>query len=74
VATTTAACSRSRLEACKVFKRLAKLAGLEDTDRLDAFRTPYEPGQREIPSESKLCELLHTWTRRTSTAGAPGHW
>jgi integrase len=58
VASTTEAGSRSRLEACKVYKRLAKLAGLEGTDQLDAIRTQYEPGQREIPSESELRELL----------------
>jgi len=50
VASTTAPGSRSRLEACKVFKRLAKLVGVPDTERLDAIRTPYEPGQRDLPS------------------------
>lgn len=58
VASTTAPGSRSRLEACKVFKRLAKLVGVSDTERLDAIRTPYEPGQRDLPSDAELAALL----------------
>jgi hypothetical protein len=50
--------SRSRLEVCKVFKRLAILVGLSGVDRLDALKTPYEPGQRELPSEQELKDLL----------------
>lgn len=56
----TTAGSRSRLEACKVFKRLATLVGLSGVDRLDALRTPYEPGQRELPSEQELRGLLES--------------
>ena len=39
IAATTRAGSRSRVEACKVYKRLAKLAGLSDLDR--TRRDPY---------------------------------
>ena len=58
VAGSTAPGSRSRLEACKVFKRVAKLVGVEGTERLDAIRTPYEPGQRDLPSDEELTALL----------------
>ncbi len=58
VASTTTAGSRTRLESCKVFKRLAKLIHLEGLERLDAIRTPYEPGQRELPSDEQLAALL----------------
>ena len=58
VASTTTPGSRSRLEACKVYKRLAKLVGVPDTERLDAIRTPYEPGQRDLPSDAELATLL----------------
>ena len=58
VAASTVAGSRTRLESCKVFKRLGKLAGLEGVERLDALRTPYEPGRRELPGDDALLELL----------------
>ena len=58
VASSTARGSRSRLEACKVFKRLAKLVDIAGRDRLDAIRTPYEPGQRDLPSDEELEALL----------------
>jgi len=58
VAASTVAGSRTRLESCKVFKRLGKLAGLEGLERLDAIRTPYEPGQRELPGDETLLEIL----------------
>jgi hypothetical protein len=58
VASTTKAGSRTRLESCKVFKRLGKLAGLDDLDRLDAVRTPYEPKERELPDDATLMALL----------------
>ena len=54
VASTTNPGSRSRLEACKVFKRLANVAGLTGLERLDALRTPYEPAPRELPSDEEL--------------------
>ena len=57
--------SRSRKESCKVLKRLAKLVGIEGTDRLDALRTPYEPEVREVPSEEDLAQLLKSFS--------PGH-
>ena len=50
--------SRSRQESCKVLKRLAKLVEIEGTDRLDALRTSYEPGVREIPDGEELAHLL----------------
>lgn len=58
VAGTTPAGSRSRLEATKVFKRLALLIGLDGTDRLDALRTPYEPARRELPGDGESIALL----------------
>ena len=58
IAATTRAGSPSRVEACKVYKRLAKLAGLSDLDKLDTIRTPYEPAEREVPSDAEIIELL----------------
>ena len=50
--------SRTRLEFLKVSKRLAKLVGIDGTDRLDALRTPYEPEARDVPSEAEVASLL----------------
>ena len=50
--------SRTRLESCKVLKRLAKLVGIDGTDRLDALWTPYEPREREVPSDEMLAALF----------------
>jgi integrase len=50
--------SRTRLEACKTYKRMGKLAGLQGLEVLDAVRTPYESQERDIPSDEKLLELL----------------
>ncbi|NKB75363.1 MAG: hypothetical protein GKR83_12665 [Synechococcus sp. s2_metabat2_7] len=58
VASRTTAGSRTRLESCKVLKRMTKLVGLEGTDRLDALRTPYEPGERQLPSDAELKAFL----------------
>jgi integrase len=58
VAARTTAGSRSRLEACKVYKRMGKLAGLSDLEQLDALRTPYEPCERQLPSDEQLLQLL----------------
>ena len=58
VANTTKAGSRTRVEACKVFKRLGKLAGIGALEGLDAIRTPYEPRERNLPTQEKLLELL----------------
>ena len=58
VASRTTAGSRTRLESCKVLKRLAKLVDLAGTERLDALRTPYEPGERTLPSEAALKAFL----------------
>jgi hypothetical protein len=57
-AAATKAGSRSRLEACKVYKRIGKVAGLEGLEQLDALRTPYEPKERELPQDAELVELL----------------
>ena len=59
--------SRTRQKALKVFKRMAKLVGIEGTERLDEIRTPYEPTPREIPSDEEILSLLsgidpqHRW-------------
>ena len=45
--------SRTRQEPLKVFKRLADLMGVDGTERLDAIKTPYEPGVPEEPSDEK---------------------
>ena len=54
----TAAGSRSRLESCKVYKRLAKLGGLQGLERLDNLRTTYEPAERNLPTDEQLLALL----------------
>ncbi|MCX5937550.1 MAG: hypothetical protein NTW02_04945 [Cyanobium sp. LacPavin_0920_WC12_MAG_62_9] len=41
-----------------MFKRLGKLAGIVALDELDAIRTPYEPGERNLPKQEELLELL----------------
>jgi integrase len=58
VAAATQAGSRTRLEACKVYKRLGKVAGLLGLEQLDELRTPYEPKERQLPSDDLLVELL----------------
>jgi integrase len=58
VAGTTKPGSRSRLEVCKVFKRLSRVADLTGLEQLDALRTPYEPVQRELPTDEELFVLL----------------
>ncbi len=54
----TTPATKSRLEICKQFKRLGKLAGLEGLDRLDEIKNGYEPQQREFPDEEQLIELV----------------
>jgi len=58
VAATTAAGSRSRLEACKTYKRLGRAVGLAGLERLDAIKTPYEPKERLLPSDQEVAELI----------------
>ncbi len=58
VAAATPAGSRTRLEACKVYKRLGKVVGLAGLEQLDELRTPYEPKERELPTDDQLVELL----------------
>lgn len=50
--------SRSRLEACKTYKRMGKLAGLQGLEALDALKTPYEPMPRDIPPDEALLGFL----------------
>ena len=59
--------SRTRVEALKTFKRMAKLVGITGTERLDEIRTPYEPAPRDIPSDEAIAAFLlnldrdHRW-------------
>jgi integrase len=46
--------SRTRLESCKVYKRLARVAGLAGYEQLDQLRTPYEPAPRDLPDDEPL--------------------
>ena len=55
--------TRTRQEALKVFKRLAVLVGVDSTDRLDAIKTPYEPGFRDVPSDEQVLALLRAMPR-----------
>ena len=50
--------SRSRLECCKVFKRLGTFAGLPELKRLDRLRGTYEPEERELPNDEQLIAFL----------------
>lgn len=50
--------SRTRQESCKVLKRLAKLVGIDGTERLDALRTPYEPEVRDVPADKTIEKLI----------------
>lgn len=50
--------SRSRLECCKVFKRLGTFAELSDLKRLDRLRGAYEPEERDLPSDEQLITFL----------------
>jgi integrase len=68
VADSTPAGSRTRLEACKVFKRLGRLVELEGVEQLDELRTKYRPQRRKLPSDEEIAELLadlpinHHWS------------
>jgi len=68
VADSTPAGSRTRLEACKVFKRLGRLVKLEGVEQLDELRTKYRPQRRKLPSDEEIAELLadlpinHHWS------------
>jgi len=62
--------SRTRLEACKVYKRLGKLVGLDGLEQLDELRagTQYKPERRDLPTDEDLLKLLeelpdgHHWS------------
>ena len=73
-ANNTEAGSRTRLESCKVLKRLAKLVGLTGTDRLDALRTPYEPEVRDVPGSDAVEALVEQVIDHPSGDGALGLW
>jgi len=68
VAESTKAGSRTRLEACKVLKRLGRLTRLEGIEVLDESRTSYSPQERRTPSDEELLELIrnlppnHHWS------------
>lgn len=58
-AITTAPGTRTRLECCKVFKRLARQQGLPgDPDQLTHLQGSYEPATRTIPEDDVLVALL----------------
>lgn len=58
-ATRTPPGSRTRLEACKVYKRLARQQGLEgNLDQISNLQGHYEPAAREIPGDDLIRELL----------------
>ena len=61
IAQTTAAGSRSRMECCKVFKRLARCARIPDIDlkAIDAVKTPYVPAERDLPTLDQLEALIN---------------
>ena len=50
--------ARGRQDACKQFKRLAKLAGLKELHRIDPIRGDYKPKQRSSFKESLSIELI----------------
>ncbi len=59
VAASTTPGSRTRLECCKVFKRLAKQQRLEgNLDELSALKGAYEPAPRTIPEDEAIVALL----------------
>ena len=57
---TTEAGSRTRLESCKVLKRLGKLVGFskDELSEFDKLRTPYTPGEREVPGDAELFDTI----------------
>lgn len=58
-AVTTSPGSRSRLECCKVFKRLARQQGVSgDLDELTRLQGTYEPAARNLPDDATLLALL----------------
>ncbi len=59
VAASTTPGSRTRLECCKVFKRLAKQQRLEgNLEELSALKGTYEPAPRTIPEDGAIVALL----------------
>ena len=57
-ANTTSPGTRTRQEFLKVSKRVAKLVGIDGTERLDALKTPYEPEVRDVPADETIAELV----------------
>jgi integrase len=59
VAASTPPGSRTRLESCKVFKRLAKQQRLDgNLEELSALKGSYEPAPRTIPEDDAIVALL----------------
>ncbi len=59
IALSTAPGTRTRLECCKVYKRLAKHQRLEgDLEELSALKGTYEPADRTIPEDATIVALL----------------
>ena len=50
--------TRTRLGRCQLFKRLAKLVDLGNTDEIDALKTPYEPAPRDLPSDDEVVKIV----------------
>ncbi len=57
-----------------MLKRLAKLMDLAETERLDALRTPCEPGEGTLPSDAALKAFSLTSRPAVNGSGASGHW
>lgn len=59
VAASTPPGSRTRLECCKVYKRLAKQQRLDgNLDEISALKGSYEPASRSIPEDAAIVALL----------------
>jgi hypothetical protein len=57
--TTTTPGSRTRLECCKVFKRLARHLSLPgDLNQITRLQGNYEPARRHIPGDEAIIQLL----------------
>lgn len=67
--------SRSRSEATKVYKRVAKLVGIEGTDRIDDLRGTYQPKRTmNPPNREKVAHILDVCRFATSRKGGGPMW
>lgn len=67
--------SRTRYEACKTFKRVAKLLDIQGTQRIDALRVmPTPKKQINPPNQEKLRKILETCRYVTSKKGGGQMW